>query len=117
MLGAEATQGFCLVLHELAANAAKYGALAQPRLHPLGRVAIHWQVRDGWLWLRWQESGGPATLPPERRGFGLRIIEQTVQGQLHGRLERRWTAEGLVCEIEIPHGPMALRTAPPLAAE
>jgi two-component sensor histidine kinase len=101
VLAPVATQALSMALHELATNATKYGALAASG----GRVAVSWRVdrESGLLRLRWEERGGPRFhAPPERRGFGSRVIEATVQDQLGGRVERRWEAEGLVCGIEVP---------------
>lgn len=100
-LGAAAAQPLSLALHELATNAAKHGALSVPG----GRVGLAWHVdaRSDRLRLSWSEAGGPAlAAPPSRRGFGSRVIEATVEDQLGGTLRRRWAAEGLSCEIEVP---------------
>ncbi|WP_148213353.1 PAS domain S-box protein [Rhodospirillum centenum] len=98
-LRAEAAQPVSLALHELATNAAKYGALSVPA----GRLRLSWEERDGWLDLRWQERGGPAVQgPPTRRGFGTDLLDSTVAGQLGGRLDRFWDAEGLTCRIRLP---------------
>ncbi len=107
MLEANSTQALCMALHELATNAVKYGALSQPG----GVVSVNWWLAERRLRLTWRESGGPPTAEPTRRGFGTRVIEQTIQGQLGGTLERRWTPAGLVVEISVPHGPLV---APPL---
>jgi two-component sensor histidine kinase len=82
-LSANGAQPLSMALHELATNAAKYGALSAPN----GKVLLHWELdaAAGKLRLRWKERGGPAiTGPPTRRGFGSRIIE----GTLHGRCRR-----------------------------
>jgi two-component sensor histidine kinase len=55
------------------------------------------------LRLRWEEAGGPPIAgPPERRGFGSRVIETTVRDQLRGEVSFTWAPGGLVCEIDIP---------------
>jgi two-component sensor histidine kinase len=98
-LAAAATQPLSLALHELATNAAKYGALSAGG----GRVALAWEVTDGALRLRWRETGGPpVAAPPARRGFGTRVLEATLRDQLGGRIERRWETGGLVCDLEVP---------------
>jgi PAS domain S-box-containing protein len=103
-LGPTAVQPLAMVLHELATNAAKYGALSTPE----GKVEVTWRAgrragENAMLRLRWSERGGPAlTGAPARRGFGSRVIEATVRGQLGGSVERRWEAIGLVCEIAVP---------------
>jgi two-component sensor histidine kinase len=61
-----------LALHELATNAAKYGALSRPE----GRVELRWQAQDGQLSLNWRESGGPPVVAPSRRGFGSRLLQE-----------------------------------------
>lgn len=103
VLAPAAAQALSMALHELATNAVKYGALSVPG----GRVAVTWWV-DGataLLRLRWAEQCGPPLAgPPSRRGFGSRVIEATVRDQLGGRIEKQWTAAGLVCEIAVPRG-------------
>ena len=95
-----AAQPLAMALHELATNAAKYGALSRPG----GHVALAWQVTEaGRLVLRWTETGGP-TLdgPPARRGFGSSVIRNTVERQLGGRCLFEWRAEGLDCTLDLP---------------
>jgi PAS domain S-box-containing protein len=88
-------QSIALILHELATNAAKYGAL----LAAEGRIDLKWSHRaDGWLTLYWTEMGGPEIQTPARQGFGTRVIERLV-GQLKGKARFDWRPEGLVCEI------------------
>ncbi|GAA0569936.1 hypothetical protein GCM10009416_05580 [Craurococcus roseus] len=94
-------QPLSMALHELATNAAKYGSLSVPD----GTLALSWRenppaVR---LHLRWEETGGPPVAgPPQRRGFGSRVIESTVRDQLRGEVSFTWARTGLVCEIDIP---------------
>ena len=103
-LAPAAVQPFAMVLHELATNAAKHGALSAPG----GRLEVRWRAGrmagdDGLLRLRWAETGGPPLAgPPTRRGFGTRVIEATVRGQLGGAVERRWEPSGLVVEVAVP---------------
>lgn len=88
-------QAVAITLHELATNAAKYGALSVAS----GRVDVIWsQHADGPLKLLWTEKGGPPVQMPTRKGFGGRIIEQVV-AQLNGKTRFDWRAEGLICEI------------------
>jgi PAS domain S-box-containing protein len=92
-------QTIAVTLHELATNAAKYGALSQAE----GRVQIEWsRAADGRLVLRWTETGGPPVKPPTRRGFGTRVMEGMIGGQLKGQMRFDWREEGLVCEIILP---------------
>jgi PAS domain S-box-containing protein len=97
LLAPDTAQAVAVTLHELATNAAKYGALSTAN----GRIDLKWsQEANGRLNLRWIETGGPTVQPPTRRGFGGRIIEQMI-GQLKGNTRFDWPAEGLVCEITL----------------
>jgi PAS domain S-box-containing protein len=90
-----------MVFHELATNAAKYGAYSQPS----GRVTITWAVaRDSAPRLRidWCERGGPAIAAPDRRGFGTRLIERSIGEDLGGTVAFDYAASGLCCAVEIP---------------
>ncbi|NGM50406.1 histidine kinase [Caulobacter sp. 602-2] len=89
-----------MVLHELATNSAKYGALSAPE----GRVSLRWSVDQDARQLRltWSESGGPAVSQPERFGFGARLIENLTQRELKGRSRFDFHAEGLVFEAWLP---------------
>lgn len=93
-------QTLALAVHEMATNATKHGALSQP----CGRVELHWAEQEGrWLRLSWLERGGPAVAgPPLRRGFGMRMLDAAVRGQLGGLVEWSWRAAGLSCEIVLP---------------
>ena len=92
-----AAQAIAVVLHELATNAAKYGALSTAQ----GRVALKWSHEAGGrLVLSWTETGGPAVEVPKRRGFGGRVIERMV-ADLKGTTRFDWHPEGLVCEISL----------------
>lgn len=100
VLAAVAAQPLAMAVHELAANALKYGALSAAG----GRVAVRWWVEDERvLRIDWVETGGPPTVgPPPRRGFGRRVIEATLGGQLGGKLETSWAPSGLACAIALP---------------
>jgi two-component sensor histidine kinase len=89
-----------LFLHELATNAAKYGALSTPA----GRVQVSWQCRgDGRLLnLQWRECGGPPIVAPTRQGFGSRLIEQTIRDAMRGTLTVDYAPDGLRCEVAVP---------------
>jgi len=87
-----------LVFHELATNAAKYGALSTPD----GRVDVSWTREDGRLALTWAERDGPLVSPPTRRGFGSRLIERSLQGQLGGEAHLDFAPGGLVCRLGLP---------------
>lgn len=88
-----------LAFHELAINALKYGALSVPA----GHVDIRWSVEpDDQLRIEWTERGGPTAHPPERRGFGTRIIEQALPNELGGAVAVDYRPEGLRCSIRAP---------------
>ena len=88
-----------MVFHELATNAAKYGALSTE-----GRLLLAWSVADGGEALRfeWREVGGPPAQQPARRGFGSRLIERSITGELRGTIEADYGQEGLVVRFETP---------------
>jgi len=99
LLEPNAAQSLAIALHELATNAAKYGALSTPH----GRVQVEWsRVADGRFVLRWIESDGPLVAPPRRQGFGTRVLESLIRDQLKGDIRCDWHTEGLVCEIVLP---------------
>ena len=97
-----------LAVHELATNAAKYGAL----LRPGGRVAVHWsRAADGGITLSWNETGGPAVEPPTRRGFGSTLIERALAMETGGRANIHYLHTGVVCEIFLPRSSVSLSDA------
>ncbi len=88
-----------LAFHELAINALKYGALSAPA----GHVDVRWSVEpDDQLIIEWAEHGGPAVRPPERRGFGTRIVETALPSELGGAVAMDYRSEGLRCSIRSP---------------
>jgi two-component sensor histidine kinase len=87
-----------LALHELATNAAKYGALSNAS----GRVSVRWATEDDQLRLNWREEGGPPVIAPERRGFGTRMIERTLAAEFGGKVELEFRPEGVTCAVEAP---------------
>jgi PAS domain S-box-containing protein len=96
LLKPDAAQAIAVILHELATNAAKYGALSTAE----GQMELRWShAADGELVLRWTETGGPKVLMPARQGFGTRVINEMVAHQLEGDARLDWRAEGLLCEI------------------
>ncbi len=107
MLSPQAALHIGLVLHELATNAYKYGALSSPR----GRLSLRWMVRtdgDRKLYLQWQERGGPAVTVPQTRGFGSTLIEKSLDAH-GGATSVHYEAEGLTCEITLPLKEIELR--------
>jgi two-component sensor histidine kinase len=94
-----AITSLALVLHELATNAAKYGALGESG----GRVAVNWHATDDTLEFEWRESGGPRIdCPPQRTGFGTLLARRSVQTQLEGALGYDWQADGLCVRMSLP---------------
>src|SRR5215471_18535346 len=99
MLRADVAQAIAVALHELATNAAKYGALSVAT----GQVRVEWsRAKDGRLALRWTEAGGPPVHPPARKGFGTYVMEAMIQGHAKGNVRLDWHTRGLTCEIVVP---------------
>ncbi len=95
-VGSDAATNLALVMHELATNAAKYGAFSVPG----GRVFISWTAARGRLALSWEERGGPVVEgPPEHEGFGSLLARRSVSGQLAGDLVFHWNPEGLKVDL------------------
>ena len=91
-------QGIALALHELATNAAKYGALSSMK----GSVSLTWQIQSDMLTLYWKEDGGPKIKQPTERSFGLKVIRASIEQQLGGKTQFDWNPNGLRCELSIP---------------
>ncbi|HYG26003.1 MAG TPA: PAS domain-containing protein [Caulobacteraceae bacterium] len=93
----EAAQTLAMALHELATNAVKYGALHAPA----GSISVSWsRTADGDLRLRWKETGAEGVKEPDRRGFGVGMVERAIH-QLRGSAAFEWRSGGLVCDIEL----------------
>lgn len=89
-------QPIAMALHELATNAAKYGALSVDN----GHLGVTWQVEAGRVHLEWRESGGPAVSgPPLHSGFGSKLIAMLFEGQIGGTIVKKWEPTGLLCEL------------------
>lgn len=101
-VGATAALSLALMLHEMTTNALKYGALAVPG----GHVELSWLVfevgGEPVLRLSWREWGGPPVHPPTRKGFGTRLIERGLTGQVGGILSLDYPPEGVTCVVEAP---------------
>jgi PAS domain S-box-containing protein len=95
ILEPDAAQAVAISVHELATNAAKYGALSVPD----GRIRVEWFQSKGQLSIRWTESGGPPVTPPSRSGFGMTVIENVLQGKLGGQANFEWRETGLCCTL------------------
>ncbi|WP_404414087.1 sensor histidine kinase [Brevundimonas vesicularis] len=90
-----------MIFHELATNAAKYGALHTPD----GRILIDWGLADQRhrkLKLSWREIGGPKVAVPARKGFGSRLIERNIRHDLAGEIDLVYAPEGLIAELTVP---------------
>jgi two-component sensor histidine kinase len=96
-VGEKATNSLALIFHELATNAAKYGAFHAEN----GSVAVAWTANDNDVALSWCEAGGPVTAPVGEAGFGTRLIEATVQG-VNGAIDYQWKPDGLVVQVRLP---------------
>ena len=92
VVGSGGAASLALVLHEVATNAAKHGALSRPT----GRVAISWRLEEGgYMVLDWIERGGPPIAgPPQRKGFGAQLASMSARGQLGGDIQTTWRPEG-----------------------
>ena len=99
-LSPKQTLSLALAMHELATNAAKYGALSKPN----GRVLVNWeQAMSGsdarGFALRWEEHGGPTVLQPTRSGFGSRLITRVLAADFKGDVKLDYTPGGLICTL------------------
>jgi two-component sensor histidine kinase len=91
------------MIHELATNAVKYGALSTKR----GTVHLSWQSEQTGLGkrqvrLRWKERGGPVVKVPTQPGFGAKLIKTACEYDLEGEARLEYVPEGLICEIHFP---------------
>jgi len=95
----QAALALAMALHELATNAAKYGALSVAA----GQVSLEWTVKpdvDGLeLRLTWREAKGPKVTPPTRKGFGSRLLERGLANELNGTVNVDYRPEGLICTM------------------
>jgi two-component sensor histidine kinase len=89
-----------LVVHELATNAAKYGALSREE----GRVEIKWREEKSDVLIEWTETGGPPVVAPEKRSFGSNLIERSLDG-FNGSARLEFAPGGVICRICAPKAP------------
>jgi two-component sensor histidine kinase len=97
------SHALAMVLHELATNAAKYGALSQPG----GQVSVRWRQTAElssapMLRIEWKETGGPPVAAPAREGYGSRVIRGLLAYEMAGRVDLVLEADGVSCTIELP---------------
>jgi two-component sensor histidine kinase len=86
-----------LLFHELATNAAKYGALSCS----VGKISIRWSYSAPMLHLQWRESEGPPVAVPSHRGFGTRLFQRAL-AQFDGKIDASFASSGLHCELSVP---------------
>jgi PAS domain S-box-containing protein len=107
VLQAKAAQDLTMALHELATNAAKYGALSVAG----GSIEIRWRRNaEGGLTLDWRESGGPPVSPPSRSGFGRMVIQNAAGSK--GSVAHRFEPAGVNCQIELPASALVVGASP-----
>lgn len=101
-IGAQASLTLAMIFHELANNAAKFGALSSEQ----GKLAVSWAVASDvsqpTLVIDWEESGGPLVNAPEQLGFGSRLLQQGITRQFKGSARLDYDPSGLRCRMEIP---------------
>jgi two-component sensor histidine kinase len=90
MLLPATAQAVALALHELATNAAKYGALSTDT----GKLQLKWSIGSEALEFEWTETGGPPAAPPSSLGFGLSIVRSSIEAQFRGGVVYDWQPEG-----------------------
>jgi two-component sensor histidine kinase len=96
VLGPKACVTLAMTFHELATNAVKYGALSAPG----GRIGVAWSCEAGRLRLTWRERDGPACRPPDREGFGTRMLQRALASELGGTASLSFDPEGLSFAFE-----------------
>ena len=95
----DSISGLALVINELTTNAIIYGALASD----VGTVSVRWNAEDDDLAVPWEERGGAAiSAPPDRIGFGSKLLDTTIVRQFGGTLSHDWRPEGVVVSIKLP---------------
>ena len=99
-IGTRAATPLALIFHELATNSAKYGALSLEGGSV--EIAIDCPEDDGRARITWRESGGPELNEPGKEGFGSRLVQMSVEGQLGGKMERRFLPGGIEIDLDIP---------------
>jgi PAS domain S-box-containing protein len=107
MLNPKVAQTFALLVHELATNATKYGALSRPE----GTVAIHWSIEgegaDARFKFQWQERDGPPVVPPTRQGFGSIVLEKAAAQDFGALPKISFAPDGVTYQIDAPLSAMA----------
>ncbi len=96
-LPASGAQALAMAIHELATNAAKYGALSDAA----GVVAVDWSVEADHLTIRWRERGGPPVSAPSHHGFGATLLSRALAGVPGGKTQLDWRPDGLHADLEL----------------
>ncbi|MEG3086818.1 sensor histidine kinase [Sphingomonas sp. PB4P5] len=103
-VGEKAATGLALVIHELATNSVKYGALSTPT----GTLDVSSMSDTDYISVTWLERGGPVVAAPDRpAGFGSKLVQRTVSGQLGGTIEYEWAADGLIATLRVKRAKLA----------
>ena len=117
MLEPNAAQALAMAMHELAINAAMYGALSVEE----GRLSVAWELAsrgdDSILELYWTETGGPEVVPPAEPGFGSTAIRGAIEHQLGGEFDLVWAPAGVTCRIAFPVARNAAPASSPFASQ
>ena len=97
------SQALAMVIHELVANAAKFGALSRPG----GRVSISWDVPSGGdgtanVAIEWRETGGPPVTKPTQSSYGTSLIRELIPHELGGSVDLAFDPEGVCCRMKLP---------------
>ena len=101
-VNARAALSIGMAVHELATNAAKYGAFSSDK----GKVSLSWVRQDDGdadsFIFTWKEQGGPKPKSEVENGFGSQLIKSTIEGSLSGKVDMSWEPSGLVCVLKVP---------------
>lgn len=97
-VGEAAATSLALVFHELATNSMKYGALSEDT----GTLDLSGLTEEGEVILTWTERGGPAVEPPDgEQGYGSKLLNRSVSGQLGGSITYDWSEKGVLVELRL----------------
>ena len=107
-INTQSAQILGMAAHELAANAARHGAFADPA----GRIAVTWALEDEVMRIVWRERGKPLSGPPERRGFGTTVLETMVSRSLGAEVARTFHPDGVEWQAAIPLSSLDVHAAP-----
>lgn len=97
-VGEAAATSLAMVLHELATNSMKYGALSATA----GTLDVSSRIHGNEVVIVWTERGGPAVVAPaEASGFGSKLLRRSVSSGLNGSIEHNWSAEGIIVTLKV----------------